>query len=356
MQALFARAPFETAGWDVALRGLASATGSSRAQLVAIGDRQTLFNWVTDVDAGYVDEFIAIEGYRPEVNYRVAASSGVGELVWEDHYDAVRAQATNEVYIDHVRRWDAEHGAQTVLADDADAFFGLAALHAAGDGRTTPDQRRILRAISPAVLSAIRVQQAIEHQGIAMLRGSLEALRTAAILLDGRGRVCAVTQAAEALLGAETVQVRKGRLRSARADVERALFARLGSAIERDAPPSEFWFGTAQGPMHLSVCGLPRADWAFGFAPRVIVTLKAPAPLSNHHAGTLSDALALTPAEGEVVALLVQGHSRQEIAALRGVSAQTVSSQLRTIFHKAGVNREAELVSIARAVIEMARV
>jgi len=52
--------------------------------------------------------------------------------------------------------------------------------------------------------------------------------------------------------------------------------------------------------------------------------------------------------------LLAQGHSRKTVAQMRGVSVQTVVAQLRTIFQKCGVNREAELVAIARTVIEMA--
>jgi len=351
---LFARAPFSAAGWDTALHALASATGSSRAQLVAMGERHTLFNWVTDIDEGYVDEFIAIEAFRPEVNYRVAATAPPFVLQWEDHYDAIRARATNEVYIDHVRRWDAEDGAQMVLADDADAFFGLAALHAASDGRTTEAQRAVLLAAAPSVLSAIRVQQAIEHEGAALLRGSLEALRSAAVLIDGRGRVAAVTPAAEPLLGPDTLQVRGGRLRAARADIDRRLSNRLAAALTRNAAPCEFWLQGSRGPMRIEVCALPHQDWGFGFAPRAIVTLKVPAGLSGHQAPRLGEALELTTAEGEIVALLVQGHSRQAIARMRGVSVQTVSSQLRAIFLKAGVNREAELVSIARAVIEMA--
>ncbi|WP_404482395.1 helix-turn-helix transcriptional regulator [Novosphingobium sp. BL-52-GroH] len=357
---MFAHAPFGEAGWDAALKALASATGSSRAQLIAIGERHTLFNWVTDIDEGYVEDFLAIGGHRPDVNYRVAASRGPYQVAWEHHYDQVRAASTNEAYMQHVRRWDAEHGAQMMLAEEPGAFFGLAALHSGSDGRTTEAQRQTLVDVAPQVMAAIRLQRAIEHQGADLLRGSLDALNTAAVLLDATGRVCAVTGPAQDLLGPETLQVRGNMLRSARPDLDRNLQIRLGLALASpQAMPSEIWLQPssrdhAGGPLLVEICALPRQDWNFGFAPAVIVTLKTPIGFSGDQAARLSAALDLTPAEGAIVALLTQGHSRQEIARVRGVSVQTVSSQLRTIFQKAGVNREAELVSIARAVIEMA--
>ena len=325
-----------------------------RAQLVAIGEHHTFFNRVTDTWEGYTAEFEAIEGHRPEVNYRIAASRAPYEIVWEKHYDEVRAVSTNEAYMEHVRRLDAEHGAQIVLDSGPSAFFGLAALHGASDGRTTEAQRAALSGAAPHVMAAIRLQSAIEHQGAELLLGSLDALRTAAILLDVVGRVRSVTGAAERLLAPDTLQVRGGALRAVRPDLDRVLQMRIGVALaNRQAMPSELWMQSVRGPLLVEVCPLPRQDWNFGFAPSVIVTLKAPLGLTSDQGTRLSAALDLTRAEGEIVALLAQGHSRQEIARMRSVSVQTVSSQLRTIFQKAGVNREAELVSIARAVIEM---
>ncbi|MEE4451504.1 helix-turn-helix transcriptional regulator [Novosphingobium resinovorum] len=289
------------------------------------------------------------------MNYRVAASGKPYELIWEQHYDTVRAIATNDAYMEHVRKLDSEHGAQIVLDSGPTSFFGLAALHSASDGRTTETQRQALLDVSPQVMAAIRLQSAIEHQGAELLHGSLDALRTAAIMLDAVGRVRSVTSTAEKLLAPDTLQVRGGALRAARPDLDRQLQARIGLALaSRRAMPSEIWLRSVHGPLLVEICALPRQDWNFGFAPSVIVTLKAPAGLAGDQGARLSAALELTRAEGEIVALLAQGHSRQDIARMRGVSAQTVSSQLRTIFQKAAVNREAELVSIARAVVEMA--
>ncbi len=53
----------------------------------------------------------------------------------------------------------------------------------------------------------------------------------------------------------------------------------------------------------------------------------------------------LTRAEQEVVRLLVQGKSNGEIAALRGVSVNTIANQLRSIYTKLGVGSRRDLVA-----------
>jgi DNA-binding CsgD family transcriptional regulator len=352
--ALFARAPFEEAGWDRALKALASMTGSSRAQLLALGDRHTAFNWVTDGDRIFLSEFEAIGGYRPDVNYRVAATRAPLELSWEAHYAAARAVSTDERYLDYVRRHEAEFGVQMVLSQRPGVMFGLAALHGQRDGPTTEAQRDVFRQVGPTVLDAIRLQDSIEHQGAALLQGSLEAMSSAAILLDAVGKVCGMTPAAQALLGRTTLQVRSGALHAVRQDIDLSLQSRIAAALDGSSiGPADLWLRTEDHLILLDVRTLPRHDWTFGFAPRAVVTLRTPLAPNLVPARRLAEAMRLTSAEAEVVALLAQGHSRQTAARMRGVSVQTVVAQLRTIFQKCGVNREAELVAIARTVIEM---
>lgn len=52
----------------------------------------------------------------------------------------------------------------------------------------------------------------------------------------------------------------------------------------------------------------------------------------------------LTPAEREVVELVLEGCSNREIGTRRGTSARTVANQLATIYRKLGVSSRAELV------------
>lgn len=51
----------------------------------------------------------------------------------------------------------------------------------------------------------------------------------------------------------------------------------------------------------------------------------------------------LSPAEGEVTLLSIQGESHQDIAAARGTSLRTVANQLASVFTKIGVHGRSEL-------------
>ena len=53
----------------------------------------------------------------------------------------------------------------------------------------------------------------------------------------------------------------------------------------------------------------------------------------------------LTPAECEVVKGVVRGESNSEIAAQRGVSANTIANQLRSVYAKLGVRNRRALVA-----------
>jgi DNA-binding NarL/FixJ family response regulator len=95
--------------------------------------------------------------------------------------------------------------------------------------------------------------------------------------------------------------------------------------------------------------------WSLGFAPAAIVTLRSPVRADQIDGSVLADALGLTQAEGDVAAMVALGQNRQMIAAARNTSVQTVTTQLRSIFQKCGVRREAELVSLALQVGQLAR-
>jgi Response regulator containing a CheY-like receiver domain and an HTH DNA-binding domain len=365
--AAFERAPFEERGWDSALRILAEATGSAHGQLLAMGGPHLAFNWVSDVDEGFHRALDDIDGYSPHVNYRIAAARRPMELAWEHHYDAVRKIQPGEAYVAAIKKLGMENGVQTVLAQQPGAFFGLAVLRSETDGRSTEMQRQVFASAARHVLAAIRVQNAIEHQGALMVQGSMEAMRSPAILLDATARVCFVTETASALLGPGTIQVRNSALRATRPEIDRQLQVKIGQALAGAAMgAADMWIRGPAGLVLIDVRALPAQPWHFGFSPRVIITIRSPmadatmsaseaADLVERQAGHLSAALGLTDAEARVVALLARGMSRRDAAAMRGVSAQTVTSQLRTIFLKCNVRREAELVALARGVMDVTR-
>lgn len=70
-----------------------------------------------------------------------------------------------------------------------------------------------------------------------------------------------------------------------------------------------------------------------------ILVLSVPLPKLRYPEGT-------TSAEHEIIDLVLQGLTAKEIAVERSASLRTVTTQLGTIFRKAHVNSQAELISI----------
>jgi len=70
-----------------------------------------------------------------------------------------------------------------------------------------------------------------------------------------------------------------------------------------------------------------------------ILVLSVPLPQLRYPEGT-------TSAEQEIIDAVLQGLTVKEIAEQRGASLRTVTTQLGTIFRKAAVNSQAELIAI----------
>lgn len=352
----FLAAPFEADGWNVALRLFARRTGASHAQLLGLGDDATLFNFMPDIDAAYQREFVEIEAWRPEVNWRVAASGRPLEILSEAHYDVARQHSGTDDYEEHIRRWDGVHGCQTALVEGEGLLVGLAALRSERDGRTRQRDRKLFAAGATYALAAVRMQQAMAQRGAAMTVAAFDAIDVAAFLIDRHGAVAALSAAAEAIVGERgdgALRLRRGRLGAARRDADAPLQAALARALDGEAM-QQHWIGSPQeggGGLLCELFRLPRREWDFGFDPRVLVVVRRAADIPAMRIVPLRAALGLTAAEAEIALRLANGEAREEIAAGRGTSTQTLGTQIKSILRKSEVSREAELTALVNRLL-----
>lgn len=359
LQEAFADAPFSERGWMRALEELARHTGASRAQIIGLGGRQAVpFNYVSNVgDDRLFDQFVDIDGGSPSVNWRVAATQGAFELVWERHYQARRQQGRFDIYDDFAEHYDMPHGCQTLLSNDSDGFLGLATLRSAADGETSEDDRALFAGIAPVVLRAVRTQQALHHQGSQLLIGAMDAMGSATVLLDGRGQVLAMTPSAEREMTLQQcVALRQSSLRA----IDRTSDQRLQRAIGRLLPAmagataARLWLADPRDHGQGRVCEiypLPVREWNFGAAPRLMLSLRTLDAQPADGARLLQEAYGFSPAEADVALMIAAGRSRAEVAERRRVRAETVNDQLKSIFRKAEVRRESELVALVTRIL-----
>lgn len=339
--------------WLEALSALAQATGANHGQIIGIGPHGTVpFNWVSDAPPALLEEFVAAGGGDPRVNPRIRAGLTAPELtvLTDDDFMTPELLEATPIYADLFRRCDVPFIALTRLTTQQDVMIRLSTLRSAKQGPAGTREKALFSAIAPHVRSAVTMRLALEERGAELIGGTLEAVSAAAFVLDFGGRVAAMTPAAEALVSGPAPRLRLagGRLagRNPQEDAAVAGFVARAVSVESrtDAPPPVVLRG--QGfPLVLESMAAPPFRHGFGFAPCAIAVVRS----GEGRAGALSTvraAFGLTPAEVDVVAALCDGKSPDEIAIERGVSIDTIRSQIRGLLVKTGARRQPELVAL----------
>lgn len=351
----FATVAFDPDGWIDALHTMAEATRSARGQLIGLGGpRAVPFNWVTGFPEDALAEFIKIDGGSAAVNPRVAASVADphGDILHELHYDAARSRLTSDVYVEFGERHDIPFGCQTRLLNDQDNMIGLAVLRTRSDGRSSEADRAAFSRIVPHARAAVRLQIALEGQGASIIAGTLEAMSAAAFLCDDAGRVVEKTPAAEALLQAGRLRL-IGRTLASHGDGEtlrlnQAILTAASPVVDASSLPRRIILRGYPGatPLWAEVSRLPRHRMALGRGACALVIVRGHALDREKLLGELRRSYDLSTAEADVALRLAGAESREEIAAARRVSLETVRAQIKALFGKLGVNRESELVAL----------
>lgn len=347
---MFMSAALEPDRWADAIQAMARATGSRHGQLIGFGHGAASFNWISDIDHSIVAKTATIDQGSPDLNFRFAADGlpDRPDIVHEAHYDIARQHLRSDDYLDLCSDFDIFDGCQTRLHIDRTSMIGLALLRDSKDGRTSEDQRTLFAEIAGHARTAVRLQQAIEQQGFALLSGTFEAMDRACWLLDASGRVGGMTPRAEGLLSSGRIRLADGWLVSDRTDESRAILRSMRRVLEnpaQTADPVALADDNGGVAIMLEFYTLPARPWTLPFAPRAIAVARVGAP-TDRHVQLLIRTFRLTPAEADIAIRLAAGQSRQEIAAARTVSLETLKVQLRSIYDKTGCNRESQLVRL----------
>lgn len=346
LAARFADAAFDGDGWLSALDAFASATGSMRGQLIGIGGPAVVpFNLVTNLPDRALEDFVDINGGDPGINWRVAASLDVGtmEVASEGDYDRVRPLLRTDIYDDFANHYDIPFGCQSQLISEDGFIVGLALLRTRSDGPSTPEARRAMAHIAPHVRQSVKTAMVLERQGAQIVAGTLEAMSITAFICDERGDVRAMTAKAEAMVGGEAgLKLRRSRLSGANPGDDAAIDFALHQA-SMEGVPSTIVVGLPDAPTIVSFLALPKRSWNFRFVPGALAVVHSGRQGGALGADLLRSLYGLTPSEAEVARAFLAGASRDRIAVERGVSLATIQSQMKVIFQKVGVKREADL-------------
>jgi DNA-binding CsgD family transcriptional regulator/PAS domain-containing protein len=215
--------------------------------------------------------------------------------------------------------------------------------------------REVLALITPHLHLAIeiyaRLNQMTSERDI--YAGAVDQLSVATIILDEKGRLLNTNALASALLKeGDGLSLRGKHLRIESRSTDRELQSALSSVI-RAQQAGETSVVKAlrvprpggRPPLGLVIRPVPVSEWAEGqTGPCAAVFVSDPEQHDSASQQTLGELFGLTPAEANVAILLARGLSLAEVSQVQNISPHTARAQLKSIFAKTGVSRQAELV------------
>lgn len=244
-----------------------------------------------------------------------------------------------------------------IASADARPLAGMVIYRRVGCRPFAPDDFELLDRLAPHLARAYRIHcrfREARHERRA-LREVLDRLPSGVILLDKHARAVFTNRSAEQILALEDgIRVDRGRPRLDDPQQDRAFQELLEEAVRTSARHSRSYgrtlsvvrpsgrrsYATMVGPLLA-----PSSGEDLGEAVAILFVAD-PEGSQISTAEVLEGLYDLTPAEAELLRLLAEGHSLDEVALRRGITRNTARSQLKQVFAKTDTRRQGELVRL----------
>jgi DNA-binding CsgD family transcriptional regulator len=348
----FAEAALDPSQWNVAMDAAAAVTGSVGAVLLPIRGRIPGVPCSESI-APMIDSYFR-GGWAPrderERGLRTMMRRGVfTDLDFTDADEIKRHPYYQELLAPHDLRWFG--GLKISFGDDV---WCLAIQRSISQGPFLSHDVRALALLADRIGSAAALAHALNFARTEAALDAFEVTKSAVLMLDRKGEAVRLNRAAEKLLHSG-VKLRDKRLvsfdRHATAALDRAVHDLIngttGSAL--------------QAPIALSRHGrLPLLAYPLRLSGvtvsalaecQCVIVLIDPAQKRHPPEKAIQAALGLTAAEARVAARLANGETIERAADSLGITKATVRNQLKAVFAKTGVHRQAELVSLITAML-----
>ena len=343
----FAEAGLDPARWVQALTSVAAATGSFGAVMLPLsGDALPNVPYTESVSRVMEDYFR--EGWYSQ-DERMRTVPTLTQHGVADDFDGHSADeiAKHPYYQEflgpHGLRWYA--GIKVACGDD---LWAVALQRTIDQGPFSADEKDELARISSRLSTGAAIARALSASAATGALEAFEMSGTAVVLINRHGNVFKANASAERLL-VDDVRIVQGQLTAKDIRATAALNRALHNLLWRPT-------GGLAAPV-----ALPRTTGR--------PLLAYPARLSNSTANALADCQAmvilidpdsrsptpetnlrslfrLTQAEARLATRLARGESLENVADQFGIGKETARSQLKSIFAKTGVHRQAELVAV----------
>jgi DNA-binding CsgD family transcriptional regulator len=232
-----------------------------------------------------------------------------------------------------------------------------------GKGVIGRQELDFVRVLSPHIRRAVTISDLLDAREIqnGMLSSTLDLLAVGIVLTDERARIVHANLASEKLLDSRSALRRDGGCISAR-DAESAqelsvaiAVAAAGRSAEMPATGIAVPLRNSDGP-DLAAWVLPldgglRKAWGSPVSAKVAVFIREIGDSRPFQGEMFVKRYRITPAECQVLMLLLQGLSPMQISETLDRRETTIKSHLSHMFAKTGTSTQADLVRLALSVV-----
>lgn len=257
--------------------------------------------------------------------------------------------ATEPVYTEFYRPRGLGWAAGTLLAMPSGENVVFSFECAYENGPVTPETIARLDGLRPHLARASLLSWRLGMRSAQAAAAALQAVGLPAAVLSRAGRLQAANAHFETLMPRSFLD---GRERLALKDLRADLLLKdaVGRFAAQDgkAGIQSIPVAAAEGGLPLVLHLLPvkrRAQDIFSGSATILIAMpvdKGQVP----HAEVLEALFDLTPTEARVARAIGQGEELKAVAAMRGVSPETVRAQLKSVLAKTGTRRQAELANL----------
>jgi DNA-binding CsgD family transcriptional regulator/PAS domain-containing protein len=225
------------------------------------------------------------------------------------------------------------------------------------EARFKVKERQLLALLTPHLRRAIEIYAKLNRMTSErdVYAGAVNQLSVASIILDEQGRVLTTNAVGQALLEqGEGLSLRDGRLHIEGRDINKELQQALTTILKAQLHGETSVVRALRVPraagrsdLGLVVRPVPASQWSEGqSSPSAAVFISDPDLQGSTSRPILGELFDLTPAEANLAILLARGLSLAQVSASQNISQHTARAQLKSIFAKTGVSRQAELVRL----------
>lgn len=298
----------------------------------------------------YRDHFVHLDMFAPTLK-----QSRIGKMIHGDSAVPWAQQRTSEFYNDYMHPLGGRYVLGATLTRDTQHNLLFALQRSRKQGDFTQDHIQLIQLVAPHIARAVQIHRKLyevttqKHWALS----ALNRLKTGVILLNDQSRPEFVNSAANSLMSeCKCVIAEDGLLLTNLTDTLR-LHRLIADAISAANGHNRTAGGaldirTPTQTIRIQVIPLPRnlSDhiWSFGASDSCVALFITSANCPSLHGHKWAAQYGLTPAETKLAILIVEGIDLETAATRLCVSIQTIRSQLKSVFSKTNVSRQAELV------------